>query len=51
MKSYGVALQEGHDKKFLVERLQEMCGQSEGLPVKKQALGDGGIKVGLPPVS
>ena len=38
MKCCGVVLQEGHEKKFLVETLQEVCEQSEGLPVKKHEL-------------
>ncbi|KAI0218466.1 Transmembrane channel-like protein 7 [Lamellibrachia satsuma] len=51
-------LMEGHDKKFLVERLREVSGQNETSPVKKRGMGggygygeNGGITVGFPLIS
>ena len=49
-------MQEGHDKKFLVQRLQEISGQSEEVSTKKHGLGteyggEGDVTGGLPPVA
>ena len=52
-----VVFQEGHDKKFLVERMQEALGNIDGGQTQTKTHGDfgygdkGGVKVGLPPVS